>query len=71
MNAGQGSHISGVRHGTPLYISPEILNNGKASKAADVYSFGVLMWELGHGRTAWDQVREGGYMELWFEFQVE
>ena len=30
------THVSGVRQGTPLYISPEILHNGKASKAADV-----------------------------------
>ena len=30
------THVSGVRHGTPLYISPEILHNGQASKAADV-----------------------------------
>ena len=30
------THVSGVRHGTPLYISPEILHNGKASKVADV-----------------------------------
>ena len=34
--SGNKSHVSGVRHGTPLYISPEILHNGKASKAADV-----------------------------------
>ena len=33
---GNDSHVSGVRHGTPLYISPEILQHGKASKAADV-----------------------------------
>ena len=34
--SGNKTHVSGVRHGTPLYISPEILHNGKASKAADV-----------------------------------
>jgi serine/threonine protein kinase len=56
IHAGVGSHVSGVRHGTPLYIPPEILANGKASKAADVYSFGVMMWEIFHGRTAWEQV---------------
>ena len=36
MNAGLGSHVSGVRHGTPLYMAPEILIDGKTSKAADV-----------------------------------
>ena len=58
--AGGESHVSGVRHGTPLYIAPEILNNGKASKAADVYSFGVMMWELAHRKTAWQQVWNRG-----------
>ena len=53
---GLGSHISGMCNGTPLYIAPEILNNGRTSKLADVYSFGVIMWELGHGKTAWSQV---------------
>ncbi|GAX77868.1 hypothetical protein CEUSTIGMA_g5310.t1 [Chlamydomonas eustigma] len=32
--------------GTPAYTAPEILNDGRASKGADVYSFGVMMWEL-------------------------
>ena len=36
MNAGFGSHVSGVKHGTPLYMAPEILIDAKASKAADV-----------------------------------
>ncbi|GAX77123.1 hypothetical protein CEUSTIGMA_g4569.t1 [Chlamydomonas eustigma] len=52
---GNKTHISGVRHGTPMYIAPEILQNGKASKAADVYSFGVIMWELCHSMIAWHQ----------------
>ncbi len=56
---GNKTHVSGVRHGTPMYISPEIVRNGKASKAADVYSFGVMMWELCHGMLAWQQVRTG------------
>ncbi|KAG1672192.1 hypothetical protein FOA52_002892 [Chlamydomonas sp. UWO 241] len=54
---GNASHISGVRHGTPLYIAPEILRDGKASPAADVYSFGVIMWELAHGVSAWQHLR--------------
>jgi serine/threonine protein kinase len=57
MNMSQNkTHVSGVRHGTPLYISPEILRNGKASKAADVFSFGVIMWEMMHGTLAWNQL---------------
>ena len=46
------THISGVHHGTPFYIAPEILRQGKASKASDVYSFGIMLWEMLHGTLA-------------------
>ena len=34
------------RAGTPYYVAPEILRNGTLSKKADVFSFGVILWEL-------------------------
>ncbi|KAL6763748.1 kinase-like domain-containing protein [Haematococcus lacustris] len=47
------SHISNVRHGTFLYMAPELLRSGRASKASDVFSFGITAWELGYQRSAW------------------
>jgi tRNA A-37 threonylcarbamoyl transferase component Bud32 len=32
--------------GTPIYTSPEILNNTPYSQSTDVYSFGLLLWTL-------------------------
>ena len=32
--------------GTPIYTSPEILNNEPYSEKADVFSFGILLWSL-------------------------
>jgi serine/threonine protein kinase len=32
------THMSGMRHGTPLYVAPEILQHARMSKAADVYA---------------------------------
>ena len=31
--------------GTPAYTSPEILRNFRYNEKADVYSFGILLWE--------------------------
>ena len=35
--------------GTPTYMAPEVLNKEKYKKAADVYSFGVMMYECSRG----------------------
>jgi serine/threonine protein kinase len=32
--------------GTMSHMAPEVLLNGHISKAADVYSFGITLWEL-------------------------
>jgi serine/threonine protein kinase len=29
-------------------MAPELLRFGKASAAADVYSMGIMMWEVSH-----------------------
>ena len=53
----------GDRAGTPLYMAPEVLENGPASASSDVYSLGVLLYHLVTGdypvdaRTI-DQLRE-------------
>jgi len=47
------SHISNARQGTPFYIAPEVLKQGIMSRDADVFSFGVLLWEMYTGRPPW------------------
>ena len=35
--------------GTVSYCAPELLKEGKLTKAADVYSFAMMMWEMYSG----------------------
>ncbi|GFH08571.1 protein kinase domain-containing protein, partial [Haematococcus lacustris] len=51
------THISNARAGTVLYMAPEVLQ-GHSSWAGDVYSFGVMAWELLHGCTAWTRLQQ-------------
>jgi serine/threonine protein kinase len=33
--------------GTPAWTAPEIINGGSYTEKVDVYSFGIVMWEVG------------------------
>ncbi|KAG1665650.1 hypothetical protein FOA52_011244 [Chlamydomonas sp. UWO 241] len=42
-----GGHAADARHaGTPSHMAPELIVDGRVSKAADVYAFGIMMWEV-------------------------
>lgn len=43
---GSQTHVSNVQGGTPFYMAPEVLELESASKAADVYAYGVILWEM-------------------------
>jgi serine/threonine-protein kinase len=42
----------GVIRGTPGYISPEVYRGEKADVQSDLFSFGVVLWQLAAGRNA-------------------
>ncbi|KAG2443738.1 hypothetical protein HXX76_002084 [Chlamydomonas incerta] len=42
----QETHLSSCFQGTLTHMAPEVMLEGRISKAADVYSFGILLWEL-------------------------
>jgi serine/threonine protein kinase len=42
----QGHTAPRLLQGTMSHMSPEALLHGRISKAGDVYSFGITLWEL-------------------------
>ncbi|KXZ47914.1 hypothetical protein GPECTOR_32g527 [Gonium pectorale] len=40
------THVSRTFQGTLTHMAPEVLLHGQVSKAADVFAFGITMWEI-------------------------
>jgi serine/threonine protein kinase len=41
-----------------LFISPEVLANKKYSEKADVYSFGIVLWEIYSGQVPYEGMQQ-------------
>ncbi|KXZ50686.1 hypothetical protein GPECTOR_15g370 [Gonium pectorale] len=54
-----GEAITTRSYGTITHMCPELLVDGLLSKAADVYSFGVIMWELYTGQRPYGGLTHG------------
>jgi serine/threonine protein kinase len=48
--------------GTVTHMSPEMLGEGKVNFKGDVYSFGVMLWEMYTGERAWAGLRQAQIM---------
>ena len=66
----EGKMITGTIAGTPAFVAPEVITSRVYDNKADMYSFGIMMWEMWYGRRAflevrgdlntfWDRVLEG------------
>jgi serine/threonine protein kinase len=45
--------------GTPLYMSPQILSHMKYTAKSDLWSVGLIFYQLLHGHTPWTADNEG------------
>merc|ERR1711977_801705 len=50
--------MGGNRIGTPYWCAPEVLQGSPNSTASDVFSFGILMWEVFARRDVYDGMNE-------------
>ena len=44
--------ITGTLAGTPVYMAPEVFHSRVYDSKADIYSLGLLMWEMWYGQQA-------------------
>ena len=49
--------ITGTLTGTPVYIAPEVFHSKLYDSKADIYSFGIILWEMWYGRQAFSDFR--------------
>lgn len=54
---GHSTHLSTKSFGTVTHMPPELLLDGHLSSKVDVYSFGVIMWEIETGQTPFKDLR--------------
>ncbi|PSC70592.1 kinase [Micractinium conductrix] len=52
-----GDYLRTRTLGCAEYMPPELITEGILTKAADVYAFGVITWEIYVGRRAWDGLK--------------
>jgi len=43
--------------GTPHYMAPEVISSGKTSEYSDVYSYGIILWEVYSEKRTYENVK--------------
>ena len=49
--------ITGTLAGTPVYIAPEVFHSAVYDSKADIYSLGILLWEMWYGQQAFAEFK--------------
>ncbi|XP_068732183.1 uncharacterized protein [Montipora capricornis] len=50
--------ITGTLTGTPVYMAPEVFRSEMYECSADIYSLGIMMWEMWFGELAFTKIAE-------------
>ena len=50
-------NITGSLQRTPVYLAPEVFYSKVYDSKADIYSFGLMLWEMWYGRQAFAEFK--------------
>ena len=53
----EAKNITGTLTGTLIYIAPEVLHSNLYDSKVDIYSFGLILWEMWYGKQAFAEVK--------------
>lgn len=48
--------MTGTIAGTPVYIAPEVFQSDLYNSKADIYSLGIILWEVWYGEQAFAKI---------------
>ncbi|XP_029190509.2 dual serine/threonine and tyrosine protein kinase-like isoform X2 [Acropora millepora] len=49
--------VTGTLAGTPAYMAPEVFRSEIYEFSADIYSFGIMLWEMWYGKPAFTNIK--------------
>ena len=53
--------ITGTIAGTPLYMAPDVVFSGIYDRKVDIFSYGLILWELWYGKCVYDVYKVTNY----------
>ena len=54
----EAGEITGTIAGSPVYIAPEVFQSKLYDSKADIYSLGIILWEVWYGEQAFARIGE-------------
>ena len=56
--------VTGTLAGTPVYIAPEVFRSEIYECSADIYSLGILLWEMWYGQPPFTNIKLKNLIEF-------